>query len=787
MLTGPTRSNRNQESKEGYNYNEKRRIVPHHTYPTADKIDFRDYVGASARMLLEKAWSYFEGIQLREVEELGISPRQVVKFRSQIKDAILSVLKEPPSANRSTVRNAAVAYLGALEFKEAFEILVGLATSPGESTEVRSLAAEALRRVDGERARSVFIQLLSDPHPVVRKTAVRMLGLVGNKQDLEHLKRQMEQEEDAEVRRRINILLHDTHSENREPETPAKHLSRSVGSGLRRSFGRHGDSPPQTDYIKCIDGEATNDVSGGRDLVAEEWWSDILRVRSFATTTYEIRPSHQDGEKRVYIFGELAKNICNDHVYDIGDNEIVVDLPDHQLIPGRPLPINVGNCPRGQLPIWIPDAPSSPTSVTVSADRNPIWKGSPFGIRVQFRLPNIREASLLQLDVKLPMSPWKSAIFVVSEEEQRAGEKMISGYVAVKTGTISVVATVYSGGGGAARAEARLEVLPANPISMVVYPQTTGTNGEGPAHYNATEDRFYCYARCEVANGFPFGVTVGPNVTCRVTDGGNPVTTFSFSIGTSTIPANSVRSIFLWTWHGSSSNVYDVFEDFGDVRMDFTIQTSQGDITDWNVWAAMAQIRLALNFVGNISLSTMVTFQSIAETEASAILEQQSLYITETDLFVIPSSESDWNRFRDIVLDDNKEHDCTSGSDEADDMRDDWSSPTTWLDVWIVESFSGPACAATVTGFSPVEGPTDKSGDNSGLVIRLNGRDLSSATGRQSVGRTIAHELGHFLGLRHNDDTSNFMYRQNNGTNTAITHDQYRDIADHGFVDRFAL
>ncbi len=89
-------------------------------------------------------------------------------------------------------------------------------------------------------------------------------------------------------------------------------------------------------------------------------------------------------------------------------------------------------------------------------------------------------------------------------------------------------------------------------------------------------------------------------------------------------------------------------------------------------------------------------------------------------------------------MDDNKASDCTAGSDEADDLRDDWSSPTDWLDVWIVESFSGPACAASVGGFSPVDGPT-----------------------------------------------ANFMAASTGGSNTGITHAQYLEMAEHGFAERF--
>jgi hypothetical protein len=90
-----------------------------------------------------------------------------------------------------------------------------------------------------------------------------------------------------------------------------------------------------------------------------------------------------------------------------------------------------------------------------------------------------------------------------------------------------------------------------------------------------------------------------------------------------------------------------------------------------------------------------------------------------------------------------------------------------------------------VLGFSQVNGPTDRGGDNSGFVIKIAGKNLTSTNGRQKMGLTVAHELGHFLGLEHSTDNTNFMFRMNNVTNTGLTHAQYRDMADHGFVARF--
>ena len=140
-------------------------------------------------------------------------------------------------------------------------------------------------------------------------------------------------------------------------------------------------------------------------------------------------------------------------------------------------------------------------------------------------------------------------------------------------------------------------------------------------------------------------------------------------------------------------DTYDVFKNFGDVTIQLTLQTSEGNVEDFHVWAAMAQIKLALNFVGNFSATTRSQLQSVVDNESSAIYEQQNFFISDSARFVLPSSNGDFGRYRDIEMDDNKDSDCTSGSDEADDLRDDWSSPMKagWMFGWLKRCLVHPA------------------------------------------------------------------------------------------------
>ena len=783
-----------------FKYNEERPKRPEHKYPTGDKFSLYDCPGASARLLLEQVMNSLGGVHVANLENLKISPRDIIKYRPQIASALLGILREGPVANTDRLRGTAIAYLGELGFSQAKDVLTGIATSANENATIRGIAAEALCRLGGDTARAVLRGLLSDPSPIVRERAVRALGVIGVPEDGKVLADHIRSEVDTEVqfqatisaRKLLPTSLHHLVPQIEKGPRGEEKEKLIVDANITRPIGRHQGAAPQSIDPHSLEAEKQAGHTGGRDLVSESRREPLpAQIANGVITYYVIRNAPQ-GYTRLQLLGHRLPTSFSPsdtfRIYALSDEEIIVDLPTAALpIPGHQLPLlkPLGLQPQDRMPTWVPEALASPIIHEFRANQLTIWRGEEFGLRVRFSVPDGQRACLLRLEIQLPLSAWQEATFVISEDEQAVGEKVISGYLASIAGTINLRATLYAEAGGAAKAETQLIVLPTNPISMSVVPQTRGTNGEGPAHYNAAEDRFYCYARFDIFNGFSHSVTVGPTVTCRVTDGGNHVATFSFSIGATTISANSTQSIFIFTRHGSSSDVYDVFEDFGDVTMQFTLQTTEGDISGSNVWAAMAQMKLALNFVGNMSVSIRATFQDVVENEASAIYEQQSLYISETQRFLLPSSHSDFSRYRDIRMNDNKDADCTAGSDEADDLRDDWSSSINWLDVWIVESFSGPACAASVGGFSPVDGPTAKDGDDSGVVIQLAGVDLLTTFGRNLMGIIVAHEVGHFLGLEHDGNSSNFMAASTGGTNTDITHGQYVNMADHGFVERF--
>lgn len=84
--------------------------------------------------------------------------------------------------------------------------------------------------------------------------------------------------------------------------------------------------------------------------------------------------------------------------------------------------------------------------------------------------------------------------------------------------------------------------------------------------------------------------------------------------------------------------------------------------------------------------------------------------------------------------------DDLGSQDEAEDLTHDWTVPNDGLDVFMVDNIS-----ADFVGISPVDGPCDKNDKDMNGVI---GGEVSR--GFEGVARTFAHEIGHYLGLKHN-------------------------------------
>jgi hypothetical protein len=507
----------------------------------------------------------------------------------------------------------------------------------------------------------------------------------------------------------------------------------------------------------------------------------------------EMIPAEKDRRTRVRVTGRHLNTATNVYLNGrplgtrfIDQNNIEAELPDYVRVDSATVGVfTISDGPPPTRPASIMAAARRPAIVEITPVPETPKVDEPFKLKINFSTAAELAPTLLHVAVVFPNAEEQEGYFAVSVREAAAGAKTLGNFRSGAWGTMKVRITAYAASGEATTRTVRFDVVPSNPFQVAVYPRYYSVGGKGAVQFESSTGRYYCRARCVFSNGLNRAVTINRPVHVRVTDGGSEVTSFNFNLSsTHTVAANSSLTLYVYTYYRNSDTA-DIFEGFGDVRIQLRFSTSEGNRSDDAVWVMMGQLKVACNYVGSFSSSERNAVQSVVLGSASAVWEQVDLSITSGPILEIPSSNSDFGRFRDIRFDS-----CKNGvsSDEADDLRSGWSSPDTYsrhVDLWFVESFSGESCASSTGGFSPRPGPASKSGSNSGVVIDVDDLNILTSTSGQNILRVVvAHELGHYLGLEHHGSASNFMAASTGGTNTAITWDQHNIMDNHDWLQR---
>ena len=132
--------------------------------------------------------------------------------------------------------------------------------------------------------------------------------------------------------------------------------------------------------------------------------------------------------------------------------------------------------------------------------------------------------------------------------------------------------------------------------------------------------------------------------------------------------------------------------------------------------------------------------------------------------------------------------DSPNTQDELEEITHHWTVPNDAIDVFVPANMNVPSNGGQILGLSPVGGPCDKSDPDemNGSVAGL-WNTIPNTASDQTV-RSLSHEVGHYLGLPHrNNSPTNLMCQSGKASSirnsTVLTDGQGDDIKDHCFMD----
>jgi Metallo-peptidase family M12B Reprolysin-like len=402
----------------------------------------------------------------------------------------------------------------------------------------------------------------------------------------------------------------------------------------------------------------------------------------------------------------------------------------------------------------------------------------PFSLKVRFLTRALVAPDILSIAVRFPSGATRHVHFRLTPQEIEAGFISLEKFVSTESGEFHLLATLRDSAGGAHQHAASLGVFTRNPVQIFTMPTYFTQSGTvGAPKFDFNERRWYCYASVRWVNGESRQVNLGRAVTVRMTDGGSHIGTFTFNLsGDIVVPASSTVYGNWHTWHDEGSAAFNVFHAKGDLTFQYSMTGSGFTPTRNQIWRTMRVLGYNIIRVGDFTANERSEYRRAAEEIASGIFQSRDMTVYGVELYRIEGTaqmDADKARFRFI-----------DNQGEIDDLRSRYTVDNWYLDVFFVEGrWDGSF------GSSPTNGPVDKQGSASGLVIRRDGDTVN-------LGQTFAHEAGHYFGLEHADEDDgcadtdpgasdiddNFIFSSSRRDSDVITGCQINTMRQHGLV-----
>ena len=423
-------------------------------------------------------------------------------------------------------------------------------------------------------------------------------------------------------------------------------------------------------------------------------------------------------------------------------------------------------------------SPIRPLMQRIEVEQRRLYVNEPFPLRFAWLTSTGVSPVILSVHVRFPSGRTSTVHARLSKRSLKTGQLTMPGFSSGESGELYVLATLRDESGAISQQSAIFGVFTRNPVQIFVTPEYfTQSGGAGAPKYDFSNNRWYCYSQVRWVNGENRSVNLGRRVDVHVTDAGiGTVADFSFTLsGDIVIPAFSTVYGSWHTWHGSGS-IFDEFSSKGDLTFRYSMSGSGFAPTRSLVWRTMRTIGYNIVRVGDFTAQERNDYRRAATEIASGIFRSRDMTVYGAELYRIegtPDMDADKARYRFI-----------DSQAEINDLRNKYTVDNWYLDVFFVEGRWDGAF-----GSSPTNGPVDKQGNSSGLVI---GRDSDTV----NLGQTFAHEAGHYLGLEHADEddgcadtdpasqtiSDNFIFSSSRRDSAVITGCQINTMRQHGLV-----
>ncbi|CCH00329.1 hypothetical protein FAES_2320 [Fibrella aestuarina BUZ 2] len=367
---------------------------------------------------------------------------------------------------------------------------------------------------------------------------------------------------------------------------------------------------------------------------------------------------------------------------------------------------------------------------------------------------------------------------VIQPGEQRKGQVAVA-FDSTRTlpvGLAEFTVDLFRGDGSQASFVKSFYVLPANPLSLQVAPAgatVTGTWSVRGAFQPAT-NTFLTECLVTVANGDAVPVTMKRRVNWSFWDGpvgsGTLVESGGFDLGSApVVPAFSTWQASFWFSSPAGSGIHNKYKAKEDLAIEIRMESAAGRVVSGQI-TARVMLAYGVNIikVGDFGAQEHNDLYTAVD-QMRQIYERRDITLRGVQRYIINNAQA--GGF--TVLD---------SETEFRNLLSGWSVQNDFVDVYVCQAFNW----STFNGYAgDIPGPTSKTGNKDGIAVDKTGFTDASGVRRLNtavLSQLIGHEVGHYLGLQHLEDTNNLM-RSNTGVRGPnLDYNQYRTMLPHGYM-----